>query len=76
MTGRAGVSRLFAVGFLCASALAAATATATADDTIVCEPGQIVIDGQCAVPPSPAGKPGGDAGSANTTDHTGDSVHH
>lgn len=26
---------------------------ASADDTIACEPGQIVIDGNCSVPPPP-----------------------
>lgn len=76
MTGPAGLSRIFAVGFLCASVLAAGNGPASADDTIVCEPGQIVIDGQCSVPPNPATKPNGDTGGGSTADHSGDYGHH
>jgi hypothetical protein len=73
MTGPTGLSRIFAVGFLCASALLTTSAMAAADDTIVCEPGQIVIDGQCNVPPNPGNHPPDNSG---TGDHSGDAGHH
>jgi hypothetical protein len=44
------IPRVFVTGALCAIALATGTPAAVADDTIVCEPGQVVIDGQCHMP--------------------------
>ena len=69
------LSRAFAVGILCAAGLVAGAGAASADDTIACEPGQIVIDGQCNVPPNPASHPDGTAGSG-TSGQSGDSGHH
>ncbi|MUL79212.1 hypothetical protein [Mycolicibacterium sp. CBMA 226] len=60
------IPRLFVSGALCAMALATGAPAAVADDTIVCEPGQIVIDGQCHVPAgmnNNAGTTGGTTGS-------------
>jgi hypothetical protein len=71
-------------GIRLVSALGAATALATlcapaavADPgNTVCEPGQIVIDGQCNTPPAPskASAPNGNAPAAGTGDQSGE--HH
>jgi hypothetical protein len=44
-------SLLGATGAACAMAAMICAPAAAADDTIACEPGQIVIDGNCNVPP-------------------------
>lgn len=70
-------SLIFTAGALCAVALATGAPPAVADDTIVCEPGQVVIDGQCHTPSgmnNNAGTTGGTTGST-TGGHTGPGSH-
>jgi hypothetical protein len=77
MTLSTSIPRLFAAGALSALALSIGAPAAVADDTIVCEPGQVVIDGQCHTPAgmnNNAGTTGGTTGST-TGGHTGPGSH-
>ena len=56
---------LAAVGAAVAASAAFGAPTAFADQTIDCQPGQIVIDGQCVAPPPPT-----------ATDHSSDDNGH
>ncbi|WP_142239730.1 hypothetical protein [Mycobacterium sp. ST-F2] len=60
-------SRLLAAGAVCAVALATAAPAAVADDTIVCEPGQVIVAGQCHVPSDQNNDHPGDPGGTTTT---------
>lgn len=61
------ISRLFAGSALTALMLTIGVPAAVADDTIACEPGQVVVAGQCHVPSdmnnNHPGEPGGTTGS-------------
>ncbi len=72
------ISHLVAAGALSAAALTIGIPMASADNnTIVCEPGQVVIDGQCHSPSgmnNNAGTTGGTSGSTNSG-HTSPGSH-
>lgn len=71
------ISHFFTAGVLCAAALTIGVPMASADNTIVCAPGQVVIDGQCHVPSgvnNNAGTTGGTSGST-TGGHTSPGSH-
>lgn len=70
------ISHFFTAGVLCAAALTIGVPMASADNTIVCAPGQVVIDGQCHVPSgvNNNGTTGGTSGST-TGGHTSPGSH-
>ena len=71
------ISYFFAAGALCAATLTIGSPVAAADNTILCEPGQVVIDGQCHSPSgmtNNAGTTGGTSGST-TGGHTSPGSH-
>ncbi|WP_285032428.1 hypothetical protein [Mycolicibacterium sp. lyk4-40-TYG-92] len=61
------IPRLFAAGALGALALSIGAPAAVADDTIVCEPGQVVVAGQCHVPSDVNNDHSGNPGGTTTT---------
>jgi len=70
------IPRLFTAGALCAITLATGAPTAVADDTIVCEPGQVVVAGQCHVPSDLNNDhPGNPGGTTTTGGHTSPGSH-
>ena len=68
-------SRLFTAGALGALALTIAAPAAVADDTIVCEPGQVVIEGQCHMPSDLNNDHPGNPGGTTTGGHTSPGSH-
>lgn len=70
-TLRSGALLLVAGGAFVASAVfGSASALADNPNTVACQPGQVVIDGQCASAPTQNG-----SNTAPPTDHSSDSSH-